>query len=205
MQLRTGINFTANIEKYERKEKIFWYIRNISVLITFILLFLIGSIIYRNFKLNIELRKTLEEKDRLFKLVIQNSAKNRKLSEIAIRTRLMREYLQKNDAQFAKYYDILSNFIEFDTETPVATDEPQATIAANLGKIRLSQMSIDVEKNTDISFQTSNTNVYKNLLDLIENEEFLDLFQSLELSSIFLEETEEVQGIRLDIKGKFKK
>ncbi|GEM_PF-5379314 len=204
MLYRKGINFTKNIEKYEKKEKIFWYLRTTAVLITIGILILIGNIIYTNLRLNIQLKNLAEEKDRLFKLVVQNSARNKKLSEIAVKIKLMRKYLKENDAQFGKYYNLLSNFIEFDKDIPIATDEPTATESALTQNIRLDKMNINIEKKTSISFRTSNRDTYKTLLDLIENKEFLELFKDLQLSSISLEDTEEVQELKLNIEGKFK-
>lgn len=212
MKFRKGINFSRRISGFEKKEKIFSYIRKTVVAITLLVFAITAKIIYDNVRLSLELRKITKARSDLIETISQNTARNQKLAVIAQKIKILKDYLNNDDANFKAYYtkvidlinlDVLSDQILEETATDSASTATQS--AQLIKKIELKNMSLDTSQKTTLVFNTFNQEAYKELLDLIENPDFLNLFSKLELKGIILDQNADNSNLEINLEGTFNK
>ncbi|GIW63349.1 MAG: hypothetical protein KatS3mg091_151 [Patescibacteria group bacterium] len=212
MKFRKGINFSRRISGFEKKEKIFSYIRKTVVAITLLVFAITAKIIYDNVRLSLELRKITKARSDLIETISQNTARNQKLAVIAQKIKILKDYLNNDDANFKAYYTKVIDLINLDVSSDqileeTATDSAStATQSAQLiKKIELKNMSLDTSQKTTLVFNTFNQEAYKELLDLIENPDFLNLFSKLELKGIILDQNADNSNLEINLEGTFNK
>ncbi|GIW62706.1 MAG: hypothetical protein KatS3mg090_0532 [Patescibacteria group bacterium] len=213
MKFRKGINFSRRISDFEKKEKIFSYIRKTVIIITLLIVLITGKIIYDNIKLSIDLKKITQQRNDLLESISQNTARNQKLAVIAKKIKLLKEYLNNNDVNFNQYYSKVSDLINLEQPSDLISDENSATESAEIAtdsadiakKIELKTMTLSTDQKTTLVFNTFNQESYKELLELIENPDFLDLFSKLELKGIILDQQEQNTNLEINLEGVFNK
>ena len=175
------INLFGSRFEYLQIEKQFYYVRLLTVVLFFAFLFIF---LLTNLKLLAD-KKQLDQAFAQKKVLLENQQEN--VNEEA-RIRLLFNKHQdiqnflKDDAHFLPYYQLLVSTLK------TATPEPT-----------LLSFKVDKEKNTEFTLGFTDINQMTKFLSFIENEDFLNKFETLVLNGFSLNPSK----MELSFKGKF--
>jgi len=175
------INLFGSKIEYFKIEKQFYYIRVFTVVLFFVFLFIF---LFINIKL-ISYKKQLYTLFAQKKVLLENQQEN--VNEEAKIKILFNKHqniknLLKEDAHFLPYYELLISSLK------TATPEPN-----------LLSFKVDKQKNTEFILGFSNFDQMIKFLIFIENEDFLNKFETLVLNGFSLNQSK----MELSFKGKF--
>lgn len=190
--LRKGINFAKKIDKYYQQEKTFKFLRTLSTMFSLLSIFLLVMVIYFNLKTTIEIRDLSIKKNQLIGSVSQLTVENKKLFEIADKTNYVKRLLDKEDVQFWVYYGKINEIIE-----NISKESTDSAVV-------LKNFDLDNKRQTKFELVTTTPANYLKVLQFIDREEFLNIFENLNLTSFSLKKNLEENVYSLEFTGVFK-
>lgn len=179
--MKKRINLLTKLEKYKKLEKIFFWVKVVSLLsIVFVLLInLFFTFLFLNKKKEIEELNT--KKLILLQFISQNAPVEAKYQIFSERYSLLKKNLN-DDANFFPYYQLITQSLQ------------SATSGAVLKSIEIAK-----DKKTNFAVGFSSFEEMRNFLQRAESEEFTKNFQELILKNFSFG-----QEYQLNFEGRFK-
>jgi len=186
--MKKKINLLTKLEKYQRLEKIFFWIKIFSFI--FVLFVILINIIFNFFFLSKkgEIEELNRKKITLLQFISQQAPIEAKYQIFSQNFNLLKKFLNE-DANFFPYYQLINQSLQ------------SATTGAVLRSIEISK---DKKINFEVSFSTLEEML--NFLETIERGDFIKNFQKLTLKSFSLKKNQQTQTneFQLDFEGVFK-
>lgn len=193
-KFRKGINFAKNIEKYYKKEKIFANLRRASIALTLITTFFAFILVWLNLKTSLQIGQLAQKRRNILSSFLEKSNENEKLLVISDKIKFIKNLLENKDVRFLLYYKAIENVVK-----KVETEGTSSAL------IKIETFELDNNRSTVFELTTTDFTSYLKLLDLIDQDKFLNLFENLTLTNFSLTKGEKNNSYSLKFKGKFKK
>ena len=194
--LRRGINFIRNLEKYYQKEKPFVYFRYFTIVFTFTTIVLSLYFIFLNLSLSLKIRSLINQKKEILEVFLTRYSETEQISVITDKLKFILNTLEKEDTRFPVYYKKINQLISTDSAKNDSTQEANA---------KIEKFSLDKNKEVEFTITVQGTDNFVQLLNNIDNEDFYQSFEYLELINLNLTKGEETNLYILKFKGRFKK
>lgn len=175
------INLFGSRIEYFQIEKQFYYLRILTIILFFTLIFIFIFINIKFFSDQKQLSNLINKKKVLLENQQQNLNEEAKIKIAFNKYQDIQSYL-KNDANFLPYYQILISTLKTATPEPV-----------------ILSFKVDKEKKTNFTLGFSDINQIIKFLDFIEEENFLNKFETLVLKGFSISESK----TELTFEGRF--
>lgn len=180
-----GINLLKNTSEYigiNKFFKVITYISYVTVCI-FLLCFVTSFIILGQRKADLSV---LDNKKSALLLILKNNVNvEAELTNLAVKNETLNKYL-KEDVEFLPYYNILIQAVN--------QNETKATIE---------DASIDKDKNFSFSVRFNNFDQFISFFSYVEKDIFLQNFDKISITNLYLTEKKDNKQYILEFNGKF--
>lgn len=183
--MKKYINLLTKKKDYQKKEKIFFLLRKISIFFSFLVLVLLLATFLFEQKLKNQYQQLLSKKETLLTQLLSKKELEKKVVYLNNKGAIFDKILTQ-DVNFLPYYKILVDYF------PISSDS--ATIES---------VTFNNKKETELVLNFFNYQDLYDSLSHLEDEKFLSLFEELYLDWLNLTE-EKTRNYQLTLKGKFK-
>ena len=189
---RKGINFAYRLDKYYKKEKLFALLRKISILMTFLVTLVTIIVIFLNIKTSIQTKELTFEKRKILQLFLEHSTETEKIFTLLDKMKFTQKVLNTKDVRFLIYYKAVDDIIK------------EISKESSHSAIQIKNFSLDKNRKVDFEITTEDLQEYLKLLDSIDKQKFLNLFEELTLTNFNINNEISSNVYTLKFRGKFK-